>query len=98
MTQPSNTVSIDDIIDGLERGINDVNYCPGGHSIDAYEKLVAKQQITQLVSEIIGENYTCEKGHAEYFDWCSYCGFELTRNELRGEQVKAALERGIVCE
>jgi hypothetical protein len=38
---------------------------------------------------VIGEDAPCEKGHKEYFDWCSYCSIENIKTELREEQRKA---------
>lgn len=42
---------LDKILDLLEDGISEVDYCPGGHKIDSYEREKAKALIAQREQE-----------------------------------------------
>lgn len=49
-------------------------------------------RLTLLVEEkIVGKDESCEKGHKEYFEWCSYCDIERHNSDLRAE-MRAALK------
>jgi hypothetical protein len=46
-----------------------------------------QQLLDRVQKEVIGEDSHCEKGHEEYFDWCSYCSIEREKSDLRAFQL-----------
>ena len=45
----------DQILERIQDGISNVNYCPGGHTIDKYELGLANEAFYQLIlTELIG--------------------------------------------
>ena len=49
----------EEILERIQDGISNVNYCPGGHAIDKYELGLANDALYQLIlTEVIGEDVT----------------------------------------